>query len=139
MRRLLVVIIAAVCLTPALVGAQEPNQICTLIGCSSGVSVNLQSVSQVKRAQRVTVCVNDRCRRFSTTTRVARLNAPGLSGDERATVKVVVRGTGDRVLLRVVRRVALQRLQPNGPDCPPVCWHRSLKLDVSGRRLVAQD
>ena len=139
MRRLLVAIIAAVCLTPALVGAQEPGEICTLIGCSSGVSVNLLSVSQVKGAQRVTVCVNNRCRRFSTTTRVARLNAASLSGDERATVKLVVRGSGDRVLLRVVRRVALRRLQPNGPGCPPICWHRSLKLDVSGRRLVTVD
>ena len=139
MRALLAAVIAAVCLTPALVGAQEPNQICTLIGCSSGVGVNIKSVSQVAGAKRVTVCVNDKCRRFSTTASIARVNAPGLSGDERATVKVVVRGSGDRVLLRVVRRVALRRLQPNGEDCPPVCWNRSLKLDVSGRRLVAVD
>jgi hypothetical protein len=139
MRPLIVAVFVAACLTPALVAAQEPDQACTLIGCSSGVGVNVKSVAQVAGAKRVTVCVNDKCRRFSTTTSVARVNAPGLSGDERATVKVVVRGSGDRVLLRVVRRVALRRLQPNGPGCPPVCWNRSLKLDVAGRRLVVLD
>jgi hypothetical protein len=125
-------------LTPALVRAEDPTSApCTTANCTSGVFVNLQNLSQLRGASRVTICVDSRCRRFRTP-RVARFIDANLRTG-RVSVKVVVYGRHGQVLLRLVKRVALRKSQPNGANCPPTCWSRRLKLDAEHRRLRVVD
>jgi hypothetical protein len=53
-------------------------------------------------------------------------------------VVVVVRNRNGKVILRGRRYVILKRVQPNGTNCPPTCFNRSLVLDARQRRLKVE-
>lgn len=108
--------------------------VCTTTGCTSGVTVRLQALRSVSGVSKTTVCVNNRCRKASRST--IRINDGSLSGERPARVTVVVYGKAGRVLLRVSKRVGLQKKEPNGEDCPPRCWSRIVILDVKNRSLI---
>lgn len=118
--------------------AQDPGggPVCTEIGCSSGVSVQSDDLDRRAPGWRsVTVCLEDRCRRFergSGGPLLAMVEDRSLRSERRVRVRVVVRGRGGRRLLRAQRTVMLRRTQPNGPGCEPVCFQASLRL-VGGR------
>jgi hypothetical protein len=126
----LVPVLAVLACAPVAQADEPPSTPCPLAGCSSGVAV---AVPDAARTGSLTVCVNDTCRRFSGKGDAVRLVDEHLAASH-ARVRVVVRDRRGRVVLRVDQRVALKRLTPNGKDCPPACWWRSLRLD--GRRLV---
>jgi hypothetical protein len=98
---------------------------CTLIGCESGVRVNLTPQSGGRafpRAGSVTVCMDATCKRFSARGDSVRLTVPSQSGAGPVRVRVVLRNRRGRVLRRFDREVVLTRSQPNGPECEPTCW-----------------
>jgi hypothetical protein len=119
--------------------ADGGQRVCTQIGCSSGISVELPASSALPRhAVRATVCMNERCRSFSlsergTSRQVVRIEDRRLAGPGPIRVRVVLRDRRDRRVLRRERVVTLSRAQPNGPDCPPTCWLASLRLGADGR------
>jgi len=120
--------------------ADEPPHVCTLIGCASGITLDLQALRTVPNASSVTVCLNDRCRRTSIGTvngqrGTLRRDDGRLDGKRPASVTLVVRRRDGRVLLRATRVVRLQAVWPNGVDCPPPCWVRKLTLDADQQLL----
>lgn len=129
-----------------------PGQVCTAIGCESQVSVRLAGIGQrgepgVTKAR---MCFDDLC-----DTQRQRLKADGGSfGSEGSKVIVFAEGvdvdvmlllppgnydetTEHRVTVEVSvaggkpvtldRMVTLERGQPNGPDCAPVCWQATIE------------
>jgi hypothetical protein len=115
-------------LAVAVLGAHDPPaQACTLIGCESGVSVRIGRLPV--RAEVIEVCVGTRCRRARLATPPRIVFVPVQASSPRV-VLVRVRGFSGsgRLVFSTSRRVGLRALQPNGPDCPPVCYHRALAL-----------
>jgi hypothetical protein len=114
--------------------------VCTTIGCESGVSFTLTALhAQHADIDHVIACVGGRCERFGgrrsgVNVRLARAHGPGP-----VEVRFLVYGRHGDVLLRLTRSVQLRPWKPNGPDCPPTCWVRSLRVDPQARRLVATD
>jgi hypothetical protein len=130
----------AVLWAPAVATAQEPPAACGAIGCVSGASVDVSELGEHHMdVGRMTACVNERCRRFSATNSRFKLNTPGAGGERSVRMRVVVYGPDGRVLVRASRSVRLRPVQPNGPNCPPTCWVRSLRLEIDSRRLTAED
>lgn len=138
----LVVLFASGC------GARD-TQSCTEIGCSPEVVLAISQVEAIKRAVQISFCVDSDCR-----SAVAQPEGSGyvVEGDAplsisagggaplqvsfplgeavdpdvphrvRATVTV-----GGRVVASVDEDVELERFEPNGPGCPPVCWRAVLE------------
>ena len=114
-------------------GGQEPPPIaCTEIGCASEAAVTLKRLPA--DARRARVCVAGRCGRTQRLYRsrygdlvVAAL--PKAKRREGAFVRVTVQVFDEdgRVLARAHRRAKVRRTQPNGEDCPPVCFQVSLR------------
>jgi hypothetical protein len=57
------------------------------------------------------------------------VNKNSIDREKRVRVKLRVMDSDGEVIHRDRRRVRLQRIQPNGPGCPPVCYRASLGLD----------
>lgn len=114
------------------VGGEEP-QVCTVVGCESGVSVDVRSLAGEGR--QVTVCIDRTCKRAGRedAVRITRRYEEG----QPVTVRVVVRTDAGKVLGRVRRTVGLKAYRPNGPDCPPLCLSRSLRWDAEAKMLGA--
>jgi hypothetical protein len=132
-----VAICASLVLPAATSQADEPK-ICTLIGCESGVTVDLRPYrADHSYIRRVVVCVERRCEK-----RRWKADEPGVEfvqvrvkGDRERTVKVKVvmyDGRG-RKRFRKVGSAFLRRNQPNGPECEPVCFVASMKVSLHGR------
>lgn len=139
-RALLTAAVLALVLAPAAGRADEPpTRFCTAMGCTSGVAVRMQELSSIHGASNVRVCVNSTCRTTTPNRQRIRVDAPGLSGEARASVRVTVRDRDGRTVLRLSRRVALRKWTPNGPDCPPTCWSRTLRIDLQKHALTAED
>jgi hypothetical protein len=111
-----------------------PAAICTTVGCSSGVGVDLEGARRLGAVVRATLCINATCQASPPGDGV-RLVDPTLSA-ERVRVRLVLRDRRGKVLKRAERDVVLHRLTPNGEACSPACWWRSLRLNDDGR-LVA--
>lgn len=125
---------------------------CTLRGCESQVSVTLPDLGLGGKAGvvKATMCFDDVCDTQRQTFErsgasfgrqgsdvevsafendlVATLHLPGGNYDatteHRVTLKVSVDGAKPVTLARAVR---LNRTQPNGPECDPVCWQAAIK------------
>lgn len=140
MRPILAPTLFLLVLVPAVGHADEPpTRFCTAIGCTSGVAVRMQELSSIHGARTVRVCVNNTCRTTTPSRQRIRVGAPGLSGEARVSVRVTVRDRHGRTLLRLSRRVAMRKWTPNGPDCPPTCWSRTLRIDLQKHALTAED
>jgi len=122
------IILAVVAITAACSnGSSQPPQICTQIGCESGLQVILsvapagpfrvEAQAAGDDAPRVFECpAGERCESafFADFT------------PEEATIRVIANG---RTTARTVRPT-YERVQPNGPDCPPICWQGRVRVEV---------
>lgn len=113
-------------------------QACTEIGCSSGIYFNLAAVRRaVPEAKRIEVCVNGKCR-------ISRINRRGFQSFElrtaklgpEARVRLILRDAAGEVLRRQKFTAPVARLQPNGDNCPPVCFQVLVRVSQSDGRLV---
>jgi hypothetical protein len=123
---LAVIAIAAACSQ----ASSQPPQICTRIGCESGLRVELsgapagpfrvEAQAAGEAAPRVFECrTGERCESafFADFT------------PEEATIRVVADG---RTTARNVRP-RYERVQPNGPDCPPICWQGRVRVELGSQ------
>jgi hypothetical protein len=118
--------------------ARGDQSVCTTIGCGSGVSFNLTDLHRHYSAvEHVTVCVGVRCERFSGRASVVKISLADAHAPGPVEVRLVVHGRQGQVRLRLTRTVTLRSWKPNGLDCPPTCWVRSLRVDAGAHRLVA--
>ncbi len=114
-------------------GAGPPPIACTEIGCSSGVHIQLDRLPAEARSARV--CVDGRCGRkqpLSPESGVGGFVQARLpKGKHRAKasvgVRIVVLDREGRVIARSRTRGKVRRTQPNGGDCPPVCFQVGLR------------
>jgi len=119
---LFVVALAAACSN----SSSQPPQVCTKIGCESGLRVELGDAPagpfRVEAqadggAARVFECpAGERCEFafFADFT------------PEEATIRVTANG---RTTARTVRPT-YERVQPNGPGCPPICRQGGVRVEV---------
>jgi hypothetical protein len=107
---------------------------CTDAGCRSGVTVEIsRTQAALPKAHTVTVCIKDRCRRWTTESDLASIGQRSQDSAGPVAVRLVIRDRKGSVIGGFARKVSLTRLQPNGPDCPPVCWVASYRIEASGR------
>jgi hypothetical protein len=119
--------------------ADDPPRVCTQIACESGVFFDLADAKRdVPGTVAATVCVDRRCRRVRRLSNAIRVKPSSLSGSP-VRVRAVLYDRRGKRLLRVARSVKVKRTQPNGPDCPPICFSRRLRLETDPGRLVATD
>lgn len=113
--------------TPSATGE---STVCTAVGCSSGVSLDVKKLP--KGATKLTFCVGDRCRRVG----LGKKATPkiGCDGGPSARVSVLARDAKNRKVAHLSRKIPLTMEQPNGPECPPTCYVGQVRLD--GKRLV---
>lgn len=127
--RVIVLVVAAVAAACSNSSSQPP-QVCTQIGCESGLQVELsgapagpfrvEAQAAGDGAPRVFECpAGGRCESafFADFT------------PEEATIRVIA---GGRTTARTVRPT-YERVQPNGPGCPPVCRQGRVRVEVGSR------
>ena len=120
-------------------GGTAPPLICTQIGCESGVEFDLAQSLVEDRSYEIEACADTFCRSDTVDIptgfsgrRVQELEValdrillilPEADYAGRRRVSLLVRDAeSGEVLAQVEDDVEFERLQPNGPDCPPVCW-----------------
>ena len=143
--RKLVYVLAAVLLGAALVWAVSPtgqSRDCSEVGCSSQVSFQLAAELRAGVAYNVEACADDDCRSqtltvpddgpvgtggeglwLDTNDDVITLELPSdtnWEGTHAVSLRVVTED-GEEVV-DMAGETDFERMQPNGPDCPPVCW-----------------
>lgn len=104
----------------------EPQQVCTLIGCNDGLSV--QVTSAVTQSITVTVRANNqvirtfRCEPGNPCTSFIEDQMP-------TSVSVTVEAPGGTV--NRVYTPEYRTARPNGPNCPPTCRQATITVAVS--------
>lgn len=117
------------------------SRACTEIGCESGVFVRVSAYFAAHAtAQRVRVCALGRCRstrRGEHALLVQPLVLP-VAREEAITITVTAFGRDGGLVLRRKLIQQLRKVQPNGPQCQPVCFQANLLLSrrgvLTGRR-----
>lgn len=98
--------------------AQVPQQACTLIGCSDGVTVVVTEAPDSPYTVEITLpdgtVLTRRCEGVDGC-------AQGLFFGEVTAETVLVRVTGEGSASETMVSLEYEQLQPNGPDCPPTC------------------
>ena len=123
---------------------------CSLVGCSSGVTVRIKSLAEkLPSARKIDVCVAGQCshegvyesrppkgKYVPKPEESARGEARRLHGLGPYPVSVTVLDQRGKVLLRVERRVEMEKFSPNGGGaCPPTCFIAVLRLNVGRHAL----
>jgi hypothetical protein len=136
MKRLLiasVICLAGTAMTAPSLAADPP--VCTLIGCESGVGLEIQKAKDTVKSG--TLCVQGRCRRV-----LIKRNRPSYgrmlvecSEEIDVPVTLTTRDRDGRRLGRYSTLVHLETNQPNGPTCGPTCFNGIVRF--VGNRLVA--
>ena len=113
---------------------------CTLIGCSSGLYVDISEFTDApgQRAVTARLCGDDACRNYELTA-----DAPGpqltltLPDDGAHPMRVTLQLTRNgATVLSAATTTTLERLAPNGEGCAPICYQAMLTL--RGGQLVAR-
>jgi hypothetical protein len=144
---LLTVTLFALCLAGSSVdAAEEPSRehLCTLVGCISGVSIDIRSLLKaMPSAWTVEVGIDNHCAS-------EHLYEPGLGSrayewvGSRASavrgigpyvVSVLVRDRLGNVLLLAGRIVRMEKHYPNGKDCEGLCFGRGLRINRATHQL----
>ncbi|HEX6064680.1 MAG TPA: hypothetical protein VFZ04_10700, partial [Longimicrobiales bacterium] len=117
----------ALVLVAACVGAnQEPERVCTLIGCNNGLAVEVNSSLQ----QSVTVTVQAGAQVIHTFQcdpgQPCRAFVDNQTPDEVTVHVQTAQGTVSRTY-----RPEYKLNRPNGPDCPPECRQATVTVNVS--------
>jgi hypothetical protein len=96
---------------------------CTDVGCDNRVDVSLVNrVNPAPGATAVRVCAEGECERISLRRRAGGASLPVQDRGERdVELELTVVGRNGQTLARDVQTVALEKHQPNGPDCGPTC------------------
>lgn len=112
---------------PAAPAPQEPQVACTMIGCEDGWSVEI--VGELPDAYTVQISVAGDVVASVECSPVnpcgERVFLPGVSATE-AVLEVL--GTGRE--LRWVVTPSYAEVQPNGPQCPPVCQQARVRVEL---------
>lgn len=120
---------------PAAIRSSAPGRVCTEIGCQSGVFLTAGSyLAAHASVARVEVCSLGRCRsiRRGQPTVVGQPLVLPVAAERRIAVTVTALDSRGHAVLRRRLVAKLRRGQPNGPDCPPVCFQLNLVLSRSG-------
>lgn len=109
-----------------------PGVVCTQIACLSEAQVRLADVP--RRARSARVCVDGRCgdaQRIGGPAPFASAPVPERARSEGRAVRVTLELTDRRgeTIRRATGRAAVRRVQPNGPQCPPICFQVQLRYD----------
>ena len=113
---------------------------CTLIGCSTGVTVDLAELPLPPGPlSKVTVCVDNHCTsRSPDASPLLDTFADIPYHNERAvTVSITMIGPDGGVLAQSSVRAQLVRVQPNGSGCPPTCYTAHVRLTAAGKLEAA--
>jgi hypothetical protein len=116
---------------------------CTLIGCDSQVVFEIPANLEASRTYDVEACIDQGC---ETVTLEIPPQGVGLAGPfliDAATDVVTLRlpegdysgthavsltlGSADFEPIEIEAETEFERGQPNGPDCPPVCWRAIIR------------
>lgn len=137
--------LAALVLGAALVWAVSPSgrsRDCDGMGCSSQVSFRLSADLRAGAAYMVEACADEHCRSETLTVpddgtvgigseglwldtdsdEITLELPPGADWEGTHAVSLRVVAKDGEVAADMTGDVDFERLQPNGPDCPPVCW-----------------
>jgi hypothetical protein len=127
---------------------QEPEVACTAIGCDSQVVFELDDGQLVPGfAYEIEACLDDGCETATVELRehgaaigganggltvsaeedVVALILPDADYPGVHTARLRVRPVGGEAFEAAVETM-LERSQPNGPDCPPVCWQATVEV-----------
>jgi hypothetical protein len=113
--------------------------LCTAMGCSSGVSVDLEGLRAARpEARSVTLCLRGHCH----TERLAHVHYIQVLPKDKGggvgpfVVSVSVRDRHGRQLLASRRAVVLLPSYPSGRACGVACYFRVLGLDVADGALT---
>jgi hypothetical protein len=116
--------------------------VCTAIGCDSQVVFELAEIELASdRSYEIEACLDDLCEAATVqppprgATIVGQRGGLTISADENFVALVLPKGDysgaraaslriqpGDGDAFEIEVEVELERTQPNGPNCPPVCW-----------------
>lgn len=108
---------------------------CTEIGCHSGVFADLSGLRRSNPSvSRIEICLGSSCGTF-TREQFDSANAVNrrLKGEGLRRVTLVGYDDSGDVVLRDSVSAPSVRSQPNGPDCPPVCFSVTVRVDPEGR------
>ncbi|MDA8341282.1 MAG: hypothetical protein M0007_03545 [Actinomycetota bacterium] len=112
---------------------------CSLAGCFSGVTVELEAFPVPPQpSTAVTVCVDRHCSTEhpgATPLGAATAMTP-TTGAEKVRVSIKIVGPDGSLVASDATTVRLHKNQPNGPSCGPTCYDAVLVLNPQGR-LVA--
>jgi hypothetical protein len=126
-------IVGAATLAPQ-VDAEQ--QVCTEIGCNSSIVVHVsREVRQEPAAELVRVCALSKCKERQMTGTVVAMPCGGVKAERRARVRVALFDDQGERLWKDGTWVHLVRNQPNGPNCPPVCFQASVRLIPSAQEV----
>jgi predicted small lipoprotein YifL len=112
------------------------NKVCSLTGCNSGAGVDIAAIPLQPGAKSlVTICIDSHCstRRPETLPLFSAMVDAPYKNQRVVTVSIVMQGPDGRTLAKSRITSLLRRVQPNGPECPPVCFITRLKLTSSGQ------
>jgi hypothetical protein len=107
---------------------------CTLIGCNSGIAIEVTKARD--EIDRLAFCVQDRCR--AVPHKRGRVSVSRIKVDctEEITVRGVLtaRDSEGRKLGRYKALIPMKATYPNGEACGPACFNRSVRFN--GSRLM---
>jgi hypothetical protein len=130
-------------------GSGKYQGACSLVGCSSGVGIEIRRLpKELPRARKIDVCVAGQCTHdtvYETGKPEGKYvpqaflgvsgKASGLHGLGPYPVSVTVYDRHGAVLLRASDSVVMERYSPNGVVCGPTCFIAELRLNV-GKHLL---
>ena len=129
-------------LSLALAGCQLlPTRACTLAGCGNVVVFELAAHLAIDVEYDVEVCLDEFCDRqtllltagpnevavegnlsWDRASSTINLSLPDGTFNGRYRVRLAVRDEDGRIVAETDTETGFRREQPNGRDCPPVCW-----------------
>ena len=130
MRAIVLVILALAAACSSSNSSSQPPQVCTKIGCESGLRVELGGAPAGPFRVEVQAAGGGAARVFECP--AGQRCEIAFFADftpEEATIRVTA---GGRTTARTVRPT-YERVQPNGPGCPPVCRQGRVRVEVGSR------
>jgi hypothetical protein len=127
-------IVTSIVLVLAALTACTHEQVCTLIGRGSTISVDVtQILSDEPSEVRVRVCVETTCnsvrRPDGRQLDVVFVDDPAIERVGPVHVTLLIETGEGKPIFDDEANVALDRRQPNGPDCPPTYYSAALVAD----------
>jgi hypothetical protein len=111
---------------------------CTLVGCGSGVTVDLSLVKKLwPTATSVRACVDGRCRSVAPGRHAGiTVSGPWLRSAATVTVSIDIEAASGRTLYHATRTANVKKYAPNGVRCGPVCYRAYAMLNPRTRSLT---